>query len=75
MEEAQRIAAQLLTGGSPVEGVLPGDRDLEAIDVNPMELVHPRSVGVEDVRLGHLSGFRTQVDSREDECPDGPSPG
>ena len=53
-EEAQRIAAQLLVGGSRVAGVVPEGRDIQALDVNPMELVRPRSVGVEQVGLWAL---------------------
>ena len=50
-EEAQRIAAQLLVGGSRVAGVVPDGRDIQALDVNSMELIRPRSVGVEQVGL------------------------
>ena len=53
-EEAQRIAARLLVGGSRVEGVVPEGRDIQAVDVNSMELVRPRSVGVEQVGLWAL---------------------
>ena len=45
-----------------------------AIDVNPMELVRPQSVGVEQVRPGHVSGFPAQADRREAERPDRTSP-
>ena len=53
-QEAQRIAAQLVSGGSRVKGILPEDRDIQAVDVNSMQLVRPRSVGVEQVGLWAL---------------------
>lgn len=53
-QEAQRIAAQLLAGGSRVAGVVPEGRDIQALDVDSMELVRPRSVGVEQVGLWAL---------------------
>ena len=46
--EAQRIAAQLLSRASP-DAV--GRPDVQAVDVNSLELVRPRSAGVEHVGL------------------------
>ena len=53
-QEAQRIAAQLVARGSRVKGVLPEERDIQAVDVNSMQLVRPRSVGVEHAGLWAL---------------------
>jgi len=46
--EAQRIAAQLLSRAAPEAAARP---DVQAIDVDSLELVRPRSVGVEHVGL------------------------
>ena len=58
-EEAQRIAAQLLArtpapAGEFPDSAAPG-RDLQSVDVNSLDLVRPRSVGVEQVGLWALS--------------------
>ena len=46
--EAQRIAMQLVSRAPAVEG---GGGDVQAVDVDSLELVRPRSVGVEHVGL------------------------
>ena len=46
--EAQRIAMQLVSRAPAVEG---GGGDVQAVDVDSLELVRPRSVGVEQVGL------------------------
>ena len=58
-EEAQRIAAQLLArtpvpAGESPDNAAPG-RDLQSVDVDSLDLVRPRSVGVEQVGLWALS--------------------
>ncbi len=52
-KEAQRIAAQLLTRNSSAtsKSVNDGATDLQTVDVNSLELVRPRTVGVEHVAL------------------------
>ena len=45
---AQRIAAQLLNRTAPAAA---GRRDLQTVDVGTLELIRPRSVGVEQVGL------------------------
>ena len=47
-QQAQRIAAQLLRHTPPAT---PGRPDLQTVDVDTLELVRPRSVGVEAVGL------------------------
>ncbi len=58
-EEAQRIAAQLLARNpAPAEASAdsaPPGRDLQSVDVDSLDLVRPRSVGVEAVGLWALS--------------------
>ena len=54
-----------------MKGVPPGDRDPQAVDVNPMEPVRLQSVRVEQVRPCRASRFGAQADRREDECPGG----
>lgn len=52
---AQRITAQLIARGKPSTGsAAPGsstERDVQTVDINSMELVRPRSVGVEAAAL------------------------
>lgn len=53
---AQRYTARLLTKTSPVASVAEGDRvEYQEVDVNSLELVRPRSVGIEHVGLAALS--------------------
>ena len=47
--EAQRIAAQLVARGTPVQGPAAGPTDVQPVDVDSLRLVRPRSVGVEQV--------------------------
>ena len=51
--EAQRIAAQLVARGTPVQGPAAGP-DIQPVDVDSLRLVRPRSVGVEQVGLWAL---------------------
>ena len=57
-EEAQRIAAQLLARTPVPAGESPDDaapgRDLQSVDVDSLDLVRPRSVGVEQVGLSRI---------------------
>lgn len=52
---AQRITAQLIARGKPSEGSATAEpsteRDVQTVDMNSMELVRPRSVGVEAAAL------------------------
>ena len=52
--EAQRIAAQLVARGTPVQGPAAGPTDVQPVDVDSLRLVRPRSVGVEQVGLWAL---------------------
>jgi len=52
--EAQRIAAQLIARGTPVQGPAAGRTDIQPVDVDSLRLVRPRSVGVEQVGLWAL---------------------
>ena len=52
--EAQRIAAQLVARGTPVQGPAAGPTDIQPVDVDSLRLVRPRSVGVEQVGLWAL---------------------
>ncbi len=52
--EAQRIAAQLVARGTPVQGPAAGPEDVQPVDVDSLRLVRPRSVGVEQVGLWAL---------------------
>ena len=52
--EAQRIAAQLIARGTPVQGPAAGPTDIQPVDVDSLRLVRPRSVGVEQVGLWAL---------------------
>ena len=52
--EAQRIAAQLVARGTPVQGQAAGPTDVQPVDVDSLRLVRPRSVGVEQVGLWAL---------------------
>ena len=52
--EAQRIAAQLIARGTPVQGPAAGTTDVQPVDVDSLRLVRPRSVGVEQVGLWAL---------------------
>ena len=52
--EAQRIAAQLVARGTPVQGPAAGPADVQPVDVDSLRLVRPRSVGVEQVGLWAL---------------------
>ena len=61
-DEAQRSAAQLVQAGvSPVGPAAPADdpsADLPRVDVDSLELVRPRSVGVEHVALWAMRQLR-----------------
>ena len=52
--EAQRIAAQLVARGAHVGQPPTGPTDIQAVDVDSLHLVRPRSVGVEQVGLWAL---------------------
>ncbi len=52
--EAQRIAAQLVARGTPVQGPAAGPTDVQPVDVDSLRLVRPRSVGVKQVGLWAL---------------------
>ncbi len=52
--EAQRIAAQLIARGTPMQGPAAGSTDVQPVDVDSLRLVRPRSVGVEQVGLWAL---------------------
>ena len=52
--EAQRIAAQLIARGTPVQGPATGPTDVQPVDVDSLRLVRPRSVGVEHLGLWAL---------------------
>ncbi len=52
--EAQRIAAQLVARGTPVQEPADGPTDVQPVDVDSLRLVRPRSVGVEQVGLWAL---------------------
>ena len=52
--EAQRIAAQLVARGTPVQGPAAGSTDVQPVDVDSLRLIRPRSVGVEQVGLWAL---------------------
>ena len=49
--QAQRIAAQLLNRAPPAAVERP---DLQTVDVSSLELIRPRSVGVENAGLGKV---------------------
>ncbi len=52
--EAQRIAAQLVARGTPVQGPAAESNDVQPVDVDSLRLVRPRSVGVEHLGLWAL---------------------
>ena len=52
--EAQRIAAQWVARGTPMQGPAAGATDVQPVDVDSLRLVRPRSVGVEQVGLWAL---------------------
>lgn len=54
--QAERIAARLLAEQGPAAegGAVPGGGDVQAVDVDSLSLVRPRSVGVEQVGLWAL---------------------
>ena len=63
---AQRIAARLLAGGRIGAVSSPADRghDFQPVDVDSLELIRPRSVGVEHVGLWAMDqlGLRTRLE-------------
>ncbi len=52
--EAQRIAAQVVARGTPVQGPAAESNDVQPVDVDSLRLVRPRSVGVEHLGLWAL---------------------
>ena len=64
--QAQRIAAQLLARERTGTGVPSRGSDIQRVDVDSLELVRPRSVGVEHVGLWAMDqlGLRTLLQER-----------
>ena len=63
---AQHIAAQLLTRHADLSGAAtpPQGRDVQQVDVDSLELIRPRSVGVEHVGLWAMDqlGLRSRLE-------------